>query len=826
MAEAYVGESVRRKEDAALLTGNANWTDNIKLPGMLHMDILRSPYAHARITSIDVSAALARPGVVAVFTGEDLAGEWGGSAMDAEAAPGYALEVDGSANGIEATPSGDGDEAPAMSFCAWPVTEDIKIPNHWPVARSEVNFAGDPVAVVVANDRYAARDALEAIEVEYEPLPVVTDPEAALQGGPLVHEKFGTNESYTWGLATGDTDDAFEKADVVVRERYIQQRVLPSAIEPRATVVYPEPVGGGFTVYSSTQIPHILRSVLSAVCSVPEQRLRVVAPDVGGGFGGKLNVYAEEVISLAVARRLGVAVKWAGDRTDDYLATIHGRGQTQYVELAAGSDGKLLGMRVEIITDMGAYLQLLTPGIPLLSAFIFPGVYSFGSYSVTCRGVFTNKTPTDSYRGAGRSEGIYGVERAMDALARKLGMDPAEVRRRNYHEPFSEPVTSPAGLQLDSGDYETALTKLLDLAGYEALREEQRRRRESGDAVQLGLGLASYTENGGLSPSKMTAALKLGAPGWETASVRVLASGKALVVTGTSPHGQGHVTSWSQITADSLGISPDDVEVLHGDTQSSPYGLDTYGSRSLSVGGVAVYMACQKVVDKAKKIAAHMLEAAEDDVEFGGGRFSVKGSPDRSLTMPGVAAAAYMADNLPDGMEPVLSEEQFFDPPNFTYPFGTHLCVVEVDTETGETKVRDYYAVDDCGPVINPAIVDGQLHGGIAQGIGQALYEEAVHDDVGNLVTGTMTDYIIPGAPELPNFTLGRTYTPSPTNVMGVKGTGESGAIASSPAVVNAVIDALSHEGVTHVDMPATASKVWKTLQEARRAGSGRASSS
>ena len=816
--ERYVGGSVPRKEDAALLTGRAGYTDDIRLPGMLHMDILRSPYAHARIQSIDVSRALERPGVVAVFTGEDLAPEWGGSAMDAEVAPGYALDVDGApdGSGTSVSATGEGDEAPPRTFCAWPVTEEIKIPNHWPVARSEVNFAGDAVAVVVATDRYKAQDALEAIEVEYEPLEPVMDPERALEGGPLVHERLGTNHSYTWALATGDVEEAFSRADVTVSERYVQQRVLPSAIEPRGVVVNSDPVGDGVTVYSSTQIPHILRSVLAAYCSLPEQRLRVVAPEVGGGFGGKLNVYAEEVISLVVARRLRAPVKWIGGRSDDYQATIHGRGQIQHVELAATSEGKLLGMRVGITTDMGAYLQLLTPGIPLLTAFIFPGVYSFGAYSVECKGAFTNKTPTDSYRGAGRAEGIYGVERAMDALARRLGMDPAEVRRRNYHEPFDEPVTSPAGLQMDSGNYPAALEKVLDLAGYDELRAEQKRRREAGDPVQLGLGLASYTENGGLSPSKMTAALRLGAPGWETASVRMLASGKVEVVTGTSPHGQGHVTSWSQIAADALGVDVDDVEVLHSDTSVAPYGLDTYGSRSLSNGGVAVFMACQKVVEKAKKIAAHMLEAAEGDIEFEGGKFGVAGSPDRSLAMAEIAGAAFMADNLPEGMEPVLSENQFYDPPNFTYPFGTHLCVVEVDTETGFTKIRDYFAVDDCGPVVNPAIVDGQLHGGIAQGVGQALYEEAVHDADGNLVTGTMVDYLVPGAPEIPSFTLGRTVTPSPTNVMGVKGTGESGAIASSPAVVNAVIDALSHEGVTHIDMPASPLKVWQTLQEAR----------
>jgi len=432
------------------------------------------------------------------------------------------------------------------------------------------------------------------------------------------------------------------------------------------------------------------------------------------------------------------------------------------------------------------------------------------------KGVFTNKTPTDSYRGAGRSEGIYGVERAMDALARAVGVDPAEIRRRNYHEPFDEPTATPAGLQLDSGNYAAALEKALEAAGYDELRAEQRERRERGDVRQLGIGLASYTENGGLSPSKITAALRLGAPGWETASVRMLASGKVEVTTGTSPHGQGHETSWAQIAADSLGVSPDDVEVLHSDTALAPYGLDTYGSRSAAVGGVAVHLACGKVVEKARKIAAHMLEAAEGDLEFEGGRFSVAGSPDRGVRMTEVATAAYLANDLPEGMEPVLSGDYFFDPPNFTYPFGTHVCVVEVDTETGKTEIVRYVAVDDCGPVINPAIVEGQVQGGLAQGIGQALFEEAVYDSDGNLVTGTMVDYLVPGATELPSFELGRTVTPSPTNALGVKGTGESGAIASSPAVVNAVIDALSHEGVTHLDMPASPMRVWSALQEAR----------
>jgi aerobic carbon-monoxide dehydrogenase large subunit len=557
------------------------------------------------------------------------------------------------------------------------------------------------------------------------------------------------------------------------------------------------------------------------MCGVPDTKLRVVAPDVGGGFGSKLNVYSEEVLALEVARKLGVPVKWVEDRSENHLATTHGRGQVQYIELAATSEGRILGMKVKLLADMGAYLQLLTPGIAIFGSFTYPGLYTFDAYSFECTGVFTNLTPTDAYRGAGRSEAAYAHERIMDALARELDMDPAELRLKNLLPPFDEPTTNPAGVQYDSGNYEACMRKALELADYEGVRAEQRRRREAGDAKQIGIGIGNFTESGGLSPSKVSAAVRLQSGGWEAASVRMLASGKVEVVTGTSPHGQGHVTSWSQIAADALGVDVDHVEVLHGDTAIAPYGRDTYGSRSLPVGGVAVHLACEKVVEKGKKIAAHMLEAAEEDVEFEGGRFSVAGSPNRNVTIQNVAAAAYLADNLPEGMEPLLNEDYTFDPPNFTWPYGTHICVVEVDTETGMVTIPKYVAVDDCGPVVNPAIVDGQLHGGIAQGIAQALYEEAVYDAEGNLVTGTMVDYLVPGAPEIPNMILDRIETPSPTNPMGVKGIGESGAIAAQPAVINAVIDALSHEGVTHVDMPASPMRVWQALQEARgkRAG-------
>ena len=821
--EKYVGGGVPRKEDPALVTGQANWTDNIKLPGMLHATLMRSPFAHAKITSIDVSAAKEQPGVVAVFTGEDLADEYDKNPhANPAAVTGYGVNLEDRGAAVTGDEGGQPVDEETKTFVSWIPTDDTKIPNHWPVARDEVNYAGDIVAVVVATDRYKAQDALEFIEVDYEPMEAVLDIEGSVaEGAPLVHEDLGSNESFTWELGTGDIEDAFSKADVVIKERYLQPRLIPNAIETRGVVANPDPITGGFTLYSSTQIPHILRFVLAAYCGVPEQRLRVIAPDVGGGFGSKLNVYAEEVIALVLARKLGLPIKWIEDRSENYLATIHGRGQVQDIELAATSEGKILGLKVRLLADMGAYLMLDGPGIPILGAFVYPGVYTFDAYDFSVTGVFTNMTPTDAYRGAGRPEASFAIERTMDTLAREVGIDPAEVRRRNFYEPFDEPTDTPAGIQYDSGNYQLTLDRVLELADYEALREEQRRRRESGDPVQLGIGFSTYTEICGLAPSQVLAGLRTGGSGWETAKVQMLASGNVEVITGTSPHGQGHVTSWSQITADALGVDVDDVEILHGDTAMSPYGRDTYGSRSLPVGGVAVHMAAQQVVEKAKKIAAHMLEAAEGDLEFEGGKFSVAGSPDRSVTIQETAEAAYMNYDLPEGMQPVLSEEVFFDPPNFTFPFGAHICVTEVDTETGFVKIRDYFGVDDCGPVINPTIVDGQLHGGIAQGVAQALYEEAVYDEEGNLTTGSMVDYLIPGAPELPNYTLERTVTPSPSNVMGVKGVGEAGTIGAPPAVINSVVDALSPYGITHIEMPASPWKVWQAIQDAQGQDAG-----
>ncbi|MFI8304841.1 xanthine dehydrogenase family protein molybdopterin-binding subunit [Streptomyces sp. NPDC085927] len=783
-AEREVGRGRLRKEDARLVTGQTTWTDNISVTGLLHIAFLRSPMAHARIERVDVSPALERPGVVAAFSGRDLA------------------------EGLGSLP------------CAWPVTEDIVLPDHPPVAVDEVRHAGDPVAVVVARDRYAAADALEAVEVDYEPLPPVLDLEAALaEGAPLVHSDKGTNRSYVWPLKTGeDYGTVKRRADVVVARRFHQQRLIANAMEPRAVVVTPLAASGEYTVYSATQVPHILRVMLAMVTGIPEQKLRVVAPDVGGGFGSKLQVYGEEAVALEVARRLGRPVKWTESRSEGYLATHQGRGMIQDIEVAATAEGRLLGLKVDLLADMGAYLMLVTPGIPILGAFMYPAIYKMDAYDFTCTGVFTTKTPTDAYRGAGRPEATFAIERIMDELAAELGIDPVEVRRRNWirHEEF--PYDSIAGLTYDSGNYEAATEKALALFGYDDLRAEQQKRNERGDTVRLGIGVSTYTEMCGLAPSRVLRDLRYAAGGWEAASIRMLPTGKVEVITGTSPHGQGHVTSWSQITADVLGVPFEDIEVVHGDTRAAPQGMDTYGSRSLVVGGSAVHHAAEKVVQKARRVAAHLLEANENDLDFTDGVFTVKGSPEARKTIQEIAFETFTSHDVPDGMEPTINADQVLDPENFSYPHGTHLCAVEVDTETGQTRIRSYVCVDDVGRVINPVIVEGQVHGGLAQGIAQALYEEAVYDDEGNLVTGTMADYLVPVAGDLPEFVTERTETPATSNPLGVKGVGEAGTIASTPAVVGAIVDALRPLGVNDVTMPCTPERVWRAVHSAKEA--------
>jgi carbon-monoxide dehydrogenase large subunit len=778
-ATAELGKARARKEDARLVTGQTNWTDNIVLPGMLHMVFVRSPFAHARITSVDLSAARSMPGVVAAYSGADF-----------------------------------GEQASLP--CGWPVTEDIVIPHHPPMATEEVRYVGEAVAVVVARDRYAAADAAMAVDVSYEPLPPVLDMRAALEeGSPKVHPE--GNKSYEWVFEQGDTDAAFRDAPVVIERTYRQQRLIPCAMEPRAVVA--TCVADEFTLWSATQIPHVLRFALAAFFGLPEQNIRVIAPDVGGGFGSKLQVTAEEVLALLVARKIGRPVKWTESRSEGNLTVHHGRDQWQHIKIAADQDGRLRGLSVDLLADMGAYLMLVTPGVPLLGAFMYPAIYKMGAYSFRCTGVFTTKMPTDAYRGAGRPEATFAIERIMDELAVELGVDPLEIRERNWikHEEF--PYTTIATLEYDSGNYEAATARAKELFGYDELRAEQRRRRESGDPVQLGIGISTYTEMCGLAPSRVVGSLAYGVGGWEHASVRMLPTGKVEVVTGSSAHGQGHETAWSQIVADKLGVPFEDVRVLHGDTQISPKGMDTYGSRSLTVGGIALQNACDKVVVKAKRITAHMLEASENDIEFTAGRLHVRGDMEKGHSIQEVALATFLAHDLPDGVEPSLDSDATFDPDNFSFPHGTHLCATEVDTETGQVTIRSYVAVDDVGKVVNPLIVAGQVHGGLAQGIGQALYEEAVYDEDGNLQTTTLADYLIPSAADLPSFVTDRTETPATTNPLGVKGVGEAGTIASTPAVVNSIVDALRPLGVEDVPMPCSPERVWRAIQAAAESG-------
>jgi carbon-monoxide dehydrogenase large subunit len=779
--EAEIGKARRRKEDQHLITGRSTYTDNRVVPGMLHLALLRSPMAHATITSIDVSAARQRPGVVAAFSGADFA------------------EVQGNLP------------------CAWPVTPDMVNPGAPSLAVTQVNHVGEAVAVVAARTRAEAVDALEAIEVDYEPLPPVLDMEAAVaDGSPLVHPNTTSNRSYTWAFESGAAgtgqpiDAALADAEVTVSRRFIQQRLIPAFMEPRSVVV--EPVGDGIVMHSATQVPHILRTMLGLTLGIPEHKVRVIAPDVGGGFGGKIPVTPEEVITTLVARRLGKPAKLTESRSESLMSAHHGRDQIQDVTITAKRDGTVTGLDVHLFADMGAYLRLVGPGVPILGAFMFPAIYKFPAYRFVCEGVFTTKTATDAYRGAGRPEATFAIERIIDELAAELGMDPMELRRKNWiaHDEF--PFTTVCGLTYDTGNYEAATDKALELIGWDDLRREQAERRERKDPVQLGLGISTFTEMCGLAPSRVLGTLDYGAGGWEYAAVRMLATGKVEVVTGASAHGQGHETAFSQIVADRLGVPFEDVEILHGDTQSSPKGLDTYGSRSLAVGGTAIVQATDKVIEKARRVAAHLLEASEDDLDFEAGTFAVKGSPGSSVTLVEIAFAAFTAHNLPEGMEPSLDADATYDPVNFSFPHGTHLCAADVDTETGRVTIRRYVCVDDIGNPINPLIVEGQVHGGLAQGIAQALFEEAVYDDAGNLTTGTFVDYTPPSAADLPAFTTDRTVTPSTDNPLGVKGVGEAGTIASTPAVVNAVVDALRPFGVTDVRMPCTPERVWRAV--------------
>ena len=776
--EGYIGQRVKRREDNALLRGQGTYVDNMAPVGTLSLILVRSPYAHAKVKSIDTAAAKALAGVVEVFTAADLQSEW--------AAP---------------------------QPCGWPVTEEMKNPPHYPLTDT-ARFQGDGVAVVIAESRAIAKDAAELVEVEWEPLPVTVDIQKALDAdAPLVHPEIETNECYTWVLETAETDDVIAGADVSVTCRYVQPRLIPTAMEPRGALSVPGSTGD-FTLYSSTQVPHILRALVAVTVGLPETKLRVVAPDVGGGFGSKVMISSEELLVVAVSRRLNRPIKWIEERSEGYVATIHGRDFVTDYTLAAKSDGTIVACRAELTAAMGAYLELVTPGVPILGAWVYAGAYEIPNYKVVIKGVFTNTTPTAAYRGAGRPEATYVIERTMDALAAKLGMDRLELRRKNFISEF--PATIASGLTIDAGDYHASLDVLLEKLDLDAFKVEQQRRRDNGDVKQLGVGFSTYNEMCGLAPSRILGAIRYGVGGWETATVRCLPTGSVQVVTGTSPHGQGHETAWAQIVADQLGMEMENIEVLHGDTSVSHSGMDTYGSRSLPVGGVALWNAGSKVIEKAREIVAHQFEVAASDLDYDKGTFSVKGSPDKALTMRDAAWIAFAAHNLPDGMEPGLEATATYDPPNFSWPAGAHAAVVEVDTETGDARLVRYVAVDDVGTVINPLIVEGQIHGGLAQGIATALYEEASYDEDGNLQTANLVTYLVPSAAELPSFELAHSTTVSPTNPLGVKGVGETGTIASAPAVINAVVDAVSHLGVTDIQMPATPERVWRAIQEAK----------
>ncbi len=780
-----IGQARRRKEDQRLITGRTRWTDNLQLPGMLHATMVRSPFAHATITSIDTSQALAADNVVAVFTGEEVADEQG------------------------------------VLITAWPLSDEQKAPQHNPMAVGRVAFAGEVVAVVVARSAAAARDAAELVEVEYDELTPAIDLASAAADEVLAHPDLGTNVTAVWTLDSAqqgsgsDVDEAIEQArsgGIVIEREFRQQRLIPAFMEPRSVVV--DPTGEQITMWTSSQVPHIVRFALAATTGVPESKIRVIAPDVGGGFGGKLAVIAEEWLTFLVARRLGKPVKWTETRSESLVSGHHGRDQIQRLTLAATKDGRVTGLKVDLLADMGAYVALVGGGVPVLGAWMFNSIYKFDAYRFTTRNILTNKTYVDAYRGAGRPEATYAIERLMDDLAAELGKDPLEVREMNWikHEEF--PFTTVAGMTYDSGNYEEATAKAKDMFGYDELRAEQKRRRESDDPVQLGIGISTFTEMCGLAPSRILGQLNYGAGGWENAEIRMLATGKVEVITGTSPHGQGHVTSWSQIVAERLGVPFDDVEVLHGDTQIAHRGMDTYGSRSLVVGGEALVRAADKVIDKARKLAAHVLEANEDDLEFAGGSFSVKGT-DKGVAITELATAAFTAHDLPDGMEPTLDAAAAFDPENFSFPHGTHLCAMEVDTETGATSMRSYVCVDDIGTIINPLIVAGQVHGGIVQGIAQALWEEAVYDESGTLVSGSFVDYTLPTAADTISFKTGHTVSPSTYTSLGTKGVGEAGCIASTPAVVNAIVDALRPMGVDDIRMPCTPERVFRAIQTA-----------
>ena len=797
--ESVLGSSVERREDPSLITGEAEYTDDIQRPEMTHMAVLRSQHGHAEINDIDTSTAEAMDGVVGVYTADDL-------------------------------------DVPGEVPTGW-LLPDLKTPSHTILAKDRVRYQGDGIAVVVAEENAIAHDAVAAIDVDYNRLDAVTDPKEAVEDdAPVLHEptedptdteddkEIGTvpgNQAFDWEIGDADaTDEAFASAAHTAEVDLENQRLIPNPMEPRAAMAEYKPGTEELELHMTSQNPHLHRQLMSGVLDVPEHKIHVVAPDVGGGFGNKIAHYPDEALVSWCAKETERPVKWTATRSESYLTGTHGRDHDTHAELAMDEDGVITGMRVETYASMGAYLSTFAPAIPTyLYGTLLSGQYDIPAIHCHVIGAFTNNAPTDAYRGAGRPEALYVVERMITLGAREIGMDPAEFRRQNFIPENDFPHQTPVAVSYDSGDYEPALDKALDMVGYDDLRERQEELREEGR--YLGIGFSNYIEACGLAPSELAGQLGAQAGLWESGLVRVHPTGKVTAFCGTSGHGQGHETTYAQIVSDELGIPYDDIEIVEGDTDEIPQGMGTYGSRSAAVGGSALATSSQKVVEKAKKIAAHLMEAGEGDIEFENGEFSVAGAPERSMGIQEIAGQAYLAHDMPEGIEPGLEETSFYDPDNFVFPFGTHVAVVEVDPETGEIEFENYVAVDDVGPQINPKIVEGQVHGGVAQGIGQAMYEGAVYDDNGQLTTGSMQDYTVPKAEHIPRMETDSTVTPSPHNPLGVKGVGEAGTIAAPQAVVNAVTDALQPFGVDHIDMPLSNESVWQAVNENAAADGG-----
>lgn len=776
------GSSIKRREDPSLITGSGKYTDDLVVPDMVYAAIVRSTHAHARIRSIDTSEAQAMKGVLAVFTGEDI------------------------------TKSG----IPGVVPVGW-LLPDMKIPAHPVLASETVRYVGDAVAVVVAEDRYTVRDAADLVKVDYETFPVVTDPAQTIEeSSPQLHPEAPNNIAFDWEIGDkGSTEDAFAKATKTVEISIRNNRLVPHAIEPRSTLASYDDTTDKLTVWMTTQNPHVHRLLMSlASLGLPEHKIRVIAPEVGGGFGSKIHHYPDEVITCWCSMQLHRPVKWTATRSEASLTDAHGRDHVTKAELALDDAGRILGLRAKTFANMGAYLSTFGPLVPTyLHATLLSGQYDIPAIYCQVIGTFTNTTPVDAVRGAGRPEATYIIERLMDLASDTTGLSPVEIRQLNFISPDAFPYQTQVALQYDSGNYAPTLDKALEMADYENLLSDQKSRLKDGGNL-IGIGLSTYIEACGLAPSAVVGSLGAQAGQWESGEIRIHPTGTVTVYTGSSTHGQGHATTFAQIVSDRLGVDLESIDVIHGDTDEVHFGWGTYGSRSAAVGGSALAVSSDKVIEKGRKIAAHLLEASEGDVVFEDGQFFVQGTPDKSQSIGEIALQAHLAHNLPEGMEPGLNATTFYDPSNFTYPFGTHVCVVEIDPETGVVKFLRYIAVDDVGNVINPMIVDGQIHGGIAHGIAQALWEEAVYDENGQLITGEFLDYALPKAHMLPPYELERTVTPCPHNPLGVKGVGETGAIASPAAVVNAVMDALKPRGIKHLDMPLTPEKIWQALQQ------------